>query len=377
MITRTLKKTIVKGLKPGFINIIYGPRRVGKTTLLKQITQDISAKDILWLNGDTQETRDILSNTSEAILSDLVKNSSTVVIDEAQRVKNIGLSLKILIDKYPKKTFYISGSSSIMLSRGIKESLTGRNLTYKLYPLSTEELSVDIPNHQKSSLIEQQLIYGGYPYLTHTSNSKEKQEYLKSIINDYLFKDVLELKSIEHPDNLKKLATLLAFQIGSQVSYNELANTLNLDVKTIIKYISYLKQSYIIFELSSFSRNLRSELSKSKKYYFWDLGIRNSLTGLFQTLDSRADTGHLLENFLVLERLKKQHYQRQETNNYFWRTYTKAEIDWIEVEGNKLSAFEFKWSFKKEAKVPKEWSDTYPNATFESITQKNYLPFIS
>lgn len=374
MITRQLKTTIKKHQKHGFINIIYGPRRVGKTTLLQQLTQNKQGQT-LWFNGDTQETQDYLSNTSEVHLSNLVKNHNIIVVDEAQRIRNIGLSLKILIDKFPKKTYYVSGSSSITLSQGLQESLTGRNQTYKLFPLSNQELTIGFPPHQQSSLLKDQLIYGSYPYLTNLQTSKDKQDYLQNIINDYLFKDILLLKNIEQPHNLQKLVTLLAFQLGSKVSYNELANNLQVDVKTIIRYLSLLKQSFIIFELSSFSRNLRKEVAKAKKYYFWDLGLRNAIIGQFHSPDIRPDIGGIWENFLAIERLKKQEYKKQTVKHYFWQTYDQAEIDWVEEFKGKISAFEFKWG-KKQAKTPKDFKHQY-HVNLQTVNQNNYLKFIS
>lgn len=374
MIPRQLEKTIKNNQKRGFINIIYGPRRVGKTVLLKKLTSNVPKPSFLYFNGDTEETRNILSSTSEVKLSDLVKNAKTIAVDEAQRIPNIGLSLKILIDKFPQKTFYVTGSSSLALSKGFKESLTGRSIKYKLYPLSTIELTNNLENHKKISILENQLIFGGYPYLTKIAKNKEKTDYLKSVVDDYLFRDVNLLKEISSPDTLKKLATLLAFQIGSIVSLNELSRNLGIDVKTVGSYISLLKQSFVIFELSSFSKNPRKELAKSKKYYFWDLGIRNALTDQFLSLDARADVGLLWENFCAIERMKKHEYAKVGRKYYFWRSYEKAEIDWVETYGNELSAFEFKWSKAKEH-TPKAFKETYGEEV-KNITKDNYLEFV-
>lgn len=375
MIPRTLASTIKKNQKNGFINLIYGPRRVGKTVLLRQLTQSIPKPNIIWFNGDTQETREALSKTSELALSKLVEQTQYIVIDEAQRIPNIGLSLKILIDNFPKKIFYATGSSSLMLSRGIQEPLTGRTLKYRLFPLSTGELTHNLPKHQKISLLEEQLRFGGYPYLQQLKNAKEKQDYLKSLIQDYLFKDVLELKDIASPENLKKLSILLAFQIGAEVSLNELANNLGIDVKTVRRYLSLLKQSFVIFELGAFAKNLRKEIVKSKKYFFWDLGIRNALIDQFLPLDTRTDVGQLWENFLVVERLKKHEYQRRNIQYYFWRTYEQAEIDWVEIESNKISAYEFKWQ-KSKSYTPKAFREAYKTET-KTISRENYLEFTS
>ncbi len=375
MIPRSLLNTIKNRQKKGFVNLIYGPRRVGKTVLLKQLTESFEQTKIGWFNGDTQETKQALSNTSEVFLSKLVRDFDFIVVDEAQRVPNIGLSLKILIDKFPQKFFYITGSSSLALSQGVQESLTGRNIVYCLYPLSTKELALDLKPFQMPFLLDDQLIYGGYPYLLHLTNKKDKQEYLKSICDDYLFKDVLALKDVSSPENLRKLTLLLAFQIGSEVSLNELAVSLGIDVKTIKRYLFLLKQSFIIFELSAFSRNLRKEVVKSKKYYFWDLGIRNALINQFLPLDVRQDVGQLWENFLILERVKKHEYQRNIVQYYFWRTYQQAEVDFIEMKEGKLAAYEFKWKDKSKIHTPKSFFQAY-KTKLEPITKDNYLDFI-
>lgn len=374
MIKRQLEEVIGKNQKDGFINIIYGSRRVGKTVLINSLVSDIPLKNVLILNGDHKEAREILSDTSEANLSKLTKKYKVIVIDEAQRIPNIGLSLKILIDKYPEKTFYVSGSSSLSLAKGIKESLTGRYQKYKLYSLSTVEITKDIPDHKKPALLPEQLIYGGYPYLLQLENNEDKKNYLKSIIDDYLFNDIKDLKEIISEDIIKKLATLLAFQVGSVVSLNELSRSLGIDVKTVDRYISLLKQSFIIFELGSFSTNPRKELIKSKKYYFCDNGIRNALTDQFLSLDSRNDTGQLWENFLAVERVKQNEYKNQGKNHYFWRSYEKAEIDWIETKDNTISAFEFKWN-KEKNHTPKSFKEKY-KALVKTINKNNYLEFI-
>lgn len=375
MLIRQLEKTIKNSLKQGFINVIYGPRRVGKTVLLEKLIADNPIEKTLFINGDTQEGRDVLSSTSEVILSKLVENFSVVAVDEAQRIPNVGLSLKILIDKFPDKTIYVTGSSSLMLARGVKEPLTGRSLKYKLYPLSTNEMTQSLPNFKKISVLENQLIFGGYPYLEQLNSSEDKKNYLKSIIDDYLFKDINLLKEIEFPETLKKLATLLAFQIGSIISLNELSRNLGIDVKTVARYVSLLKQSFVIFEIGSFSKNPRKELAKSKKYYFWDTGIRNALTDQFSAIDVRSDIGQLWENFLAVERLKKHEYSKTLKEYFFWRSYEKAEIDWIEISEGKINPFEFKWQAKK-IHTPKAFKNTYKE-NLEIISKENYLEFIS
>lgn len=376
MIKRILTDVVVNNLKDGFINVIYGPRRVGKTVLLGQIIEKLGMdkERVISFNGDTQETREVLSSTSEVKLSGLVERYECIIVDEAQRIENIGLALKILVDKYPKKKFLVSGSSSLMLAQGLKEPLTGRSLKYCLYPLSTAELGMGWADYQKKSILPEQLILGAYPYLTELSLSEEKQGYLESIIDDYLFKDVLALADISFPEILRKLAKLLAFQIGSEVSLNELSRSLGIDVATVKKYIALLKQSFVIFELPAFSGNLRKEVVKSKKYYFWDMGIRNALIGQFAPIDIRPDVGQLWENFLAIERMKKHEYAGTKVNHYFWRTWEQAEVDWVEEEGRKLTAFEFKFN-KDKVRTPKVFRETYGEEV-KLVNRENYLEFV-
>lgn len=373
MINRLLTQTVLNHLSSGFISLIYGPRRVGKTVLLEQIRGALDEKSITF-NGDTEEGRTALSSLSEVKLSEMVKNHAVIFVDEAQRIKNIALSLKIIIDKFPGKKIFVTGSSSLELSRGATETLTGRVKIYKLFPLSFIEKTIDLEVHQKPFALSDFLLYGGYPYLLQLDAPAKKQEYLKNIIESYLFKDVLLLERLENPENLTKLATLLAFQIGAEVSLNELSRTLLVDVKTVARYLNLLKQSFIIFELGSFSNNLRQEISKSKKYYFHDLGIRNALINQFSGLELRNDLGALWENFLCLERLKKHEYARQSVSTFFWRNYQNAEIDWIEKTEQEISAFEFKWN-KQTAKWPKQFVENYPGQK-KVISKENFLEFI-
>lgn len=375
MITRTLLNKIKNSEKSGFITVIYGPRRVGKTVLLNQIIEENQGISSIVFNGDTEETRNLFSSTSEVKLTNAVERYDLIAVDEAQRIENIGLSLKIIIDKFPEKKIYVTGSSSIDIARGLKETLTGRTIKHKLYPLSVKELTAELDDYMKPSTLENQLIYGGYPYLQRLSLGSEKQEYLESILEDYLFRDILLLKNIEQPEALKKLTILLAFQIGSEVSMNELANKLDIDAKTVSRYISLLKQSFVIFEHGTYSSNLRKEVAKAKKYYFWDLGIRNAIIRQYFDLNSRKDVGGLWENFLAVERIKKHEYSTSQVSNYFWRTYQKAEIDWIEIgKNNEISAFEFKYS-PKSIRTPKAFLEKYKTKVSQ-VNRENYLDFI-
>ncbi|KKS41633.1 MAG: AAA ATPase [Candidatus Kuenenbacteria bacterium GW2011_GWA2_42_15] len=374
MIQRQLLKTLINNQRTGFINIIYGTRRVGKTVLLEQLKNHYQTEKILFINGDTDEGRELLSENSEVKLSNLVKNYTCIFIDEAQRIPNIGLSLKIIIDKFSDKKVFVTGSSSLELTRGIKENLTGRNIVFQLYPFALTEIAATMEDYKKKYLLDELLIYGGYPYLRQLGQPTDKQHYLKEIVDDYLFKDVLMLERIDNPDTFKKLAILLAWQIGNEVSLSELAQNLNIDIKTVSRYLYLLEKSFVIFPLGAYAGNLRKEVAKSKKYYFYDLGIRNALVGQFLPLNSRTDVGRLWENFLVVERRKVLEYQRIVFEHYFWRAYSGAEIDLVEVINGRLAAWEFKWQDKK-FKTPKQFREQY-KIEAQLINQENFLEFI-
>ena len=374
MIKRTILENIIKNVSPGFINIIYGSRRVGKTVLLQQISDYYKEDNVLFLNGDTEEAQMALERTSEVRLSRLVEGKKLILIDEAQRIPNVSLSLKIIIDKFPDLKIFVTGSSSLSLARGAKENLVGRNKSYRLFPLSFKEKTGDLENYQKDALLSESLIFGAYPYLLKLGTKDEKIDYLKGIASDYLFKDVMMLERIDYADAFKKLASLLAFQIGQPVSINELARNLGVDYKTVGRYLDLLEKSFVIFGVSSFSNNLRKEVVKSKKYYFYDLGIRNTLVGQFSDFEVRDDAGALWENFLFLERIKKNEYNGQNYNYYFWRGYQGKEIDFIEEKNEKLFAYEFKLN-KKRFFTPKLFKDNY-NLEADVVNRENYQDFI-
>lgn len=375
MYQRILKNHIIKGFQPGFATIIYGARRVGKTVLLDQIKQSLLGSKTISFNGDTQEAIEALNTNSEIKLSALVKDHDVIFIDEAQKIPNITLAIKIIIDKFPQKKIIVTGSSSLQLIKGAKENLTGRNYSFSLYPLSTSELGQGLEKYKIPGLLPDQLIFGGYPFIYHLATKDEKEKYLKQIVEDYLFKDVLFLEHLEHPEAFKKLAILLAFQIGNEVSVTELSNNLGLSVKTVARYLDLLEKSFVIFHLDAYSTNLRNEINKNKKYYFYDLGIRNALIEQFQPISGRIDVGYLWENFLIVERMKKNDYGGKIVRSYFWRNYSGAEVDYLEIDTeNNLSAYEFKWQ-KNTAKTPKNFKDNYKIDAMV-INNENYLDFI-
>lgn len=377
MYKRKIVKRIINEQKDGFISIIYGPRRVGKTYLLNQLKDHYGAENsnvrMLFLDGDTKEAGEAIGTNSEIKLENLVKNFDVILIDEAQRISNIGLALKIIIDKFPWKKIFVTGSSSLELSKGLQESLTGRNKEYQLYPLGVRELLSDDEVFKNSGLLSHELIYGAYPYALSIPLNNEKESYLKQIINDYLFKDVQFLEEVDS-DIMYKMASMLAFQIGSEVSLQELSRGLGVTVKTVSRYIHLLKKTFVIIEVGAYSTNKRNEISKSKKYYFYDLGIRNALVNNFASLETRNDVGQLWENFLFLERLKKHGFEGKDIAVYFWRNYVGAEVDMIEEESRGLSAFEFKWG-KGNARTPKAFYDSY-GIKAQLINRDNYLDFV-
>ena len=300
-----------------------------------------------------------------------------IVIDEAQRVKNIGLILKIAIDNFSDRDFIVTGSSSLDLSNEIIEPLTGRKYTNYLYPLSISELSETFNPERVKFEINNYLKWGLYPEVANLSLENERKEYLFSLVNDYLYKDVLEYQDVRKPDVLSKLLKLIAYQIGNEVSVHELSRTLGIDQQTVYSYLDLLEKSFVIYRLTSFSRNLRKEINTKEKIYFYDLGIRNALIGDFNDVDIRLDKGFLWENFLILERIKKNHYQDRFRNLYFWRTYQKAEIDLIEEYDGELNGYEIKYSSGKNKKAPTAWKNTYKNATWEIVDIDNYFDFIA
>jgi predicted AAA+ superfamily ATPase len=372
MIARSLEKIIQSKLKTGKAIILMGARQVGKTTLLKKLFEGDS--DVLWLNGDEKDVQDLFLHSSSTRLKVFFSKNKTVIIDEAQRIQEIGLRMKLITDQIPEVQLVATGSSSFELANQINEPLTGRKWEYKMYPISFGEM---VNNHgllQEKRLLPHRMVYGYYPEVVNHVGSEK--EILKQLSDSFLYKDVLLLDQIQKPDGLIKLLQALAYQVGSQVSYNELSLLTGLDAKTVDKYINVLEQAYVVFRLGSFSRNLRSELKKSRKIYFYDNGIRNALIANFNQLESRQDVGALWENFLMSERKKYLDYHQQWTNVWYWRTKEQVEIDYVEEEGGKMNAYEMKWNEKAKHKVPRLFLDTYPGSVFKVIHQGNVEEFL-
>ncbi len=374
LLQRILRKQIYTDLiSSGKLIILYGPRQVGKTTLSKEIIKQTGLKSLL-INADQLKYIDILSSRDLKKLQSLVSGYELLFIDEGQRIPEIGINLKILHDEIPKLKILVTGSSSFLLSKRVSEALTGRKKIYTLLPVSMQELAIEQNEFELNDQLDQRLIYGQYPEVIIIKNNQEKEDYLREITTSYLYKDILELENIRYPMKIRDLLRLLAFQLGAQVSINELCNTLRLNRETVERYLFLLEQSFIIFRLNAFSRNQRNEISKSQKFYFYDNGIRNMIIDNLNSLDARNDIGALWENFIIAERKKKMLYNQTHVNSYFWRNYIGAELDIVEETNNKLTAFEIKYK-KPRLKAPKAWTDNYGN-NYHCITRENYLEFI-
>lgn len=375
MINRVILEPILKKLnESNKIVVVYGARQVGKTTLANQIIDRLGLKT-LKINADELKYHDILSSRDLDKMKSLVSGYELLFIDEAQRIENIGINLKILADGLKDLKIIATGSSSFELANKIKEPLTGRVWTYNLYPLSFLELSQYYNNFELGGFLENFLIYGGYPEIFTTENLKGKKKLLEEIATSYLYKDILELESIKKSEKIYKLLKLLAFQIGQEVSVHELAVKLELGSATVRKYLDLLEKSFVIFRLPALSKNPRKEIAKKDKIYFYDLGIRNVLIDNLNLLVDRNDQGALFENFLVIERIKKIRYQEIMAASYFWRAYTGSEIDYVEDMAGKYSAYEFKYG-KSKAKRPQKFFETYNKPEFKMVNKENFLEFV-
>lgn len=362
-------------LTPGKAVVIYGARRTGKTTMLQQFLRGVDEPYLL-VSGEDINVQGYLSSQSIEKLSAFVGANRLLVVDEAQKVPNIGANLKLIVDHIPEMRVIATGSSSFDLARSVGEPLTGRKTTLKLFPLAQLEIGQIEQRHQTDANLESRLIYGAYPEVVLNNDNRAREQYLREIVASYLYKDVLELDGIRHAAKISRLLQMIALQVGKEVSYTELGTGLGMSKNTIERYLDLLEKAFVIQKLSGFSRNLRSEITKNSRYYFLDNGIRNALINNFNPLDLRNDVGELWENYLVMERLKKQEYMLEQANNYFWRTYSQKEIDFVEEREGKLSGFEMKWGAAG-VKPPKEWLETYPNATWQIINRQNYLELIT
>lgn len=362
-------------LKPNKVLILLGARRVGKTQLIKKYVASANEK-VLQLNGeDLNDTRLLEERTLENYKR-LLENIDLLIIDEAQNIDDIGLILKFIVDTIDGIKVIATGSSMFDLNNKLGEPLVGRKNTLFLFPLAQMEFSQYENFKETTENIEERLIYGGYPELTHYESWYDKQTYLREIVNSYLLKDILVFDGIKNANKIYDLLRLIAFQVGKEVSLQELGNQLQLSKNTVERYLDLLTKVFILFKVEGFSKNLRKEITKSSRWYFFDNGIRNGIINNFNTLQNRTDIGDLWENYLASERMKKQQYHKMFRKNYFWRTYDQQELDWLEENADDLAGFEFKWNENKKSKIPVAFAKAYPNATFEVITKKNYLDFI-
>lgn len=374
MIERNILPSLKERLFNGKVIVITGARQVGKTTLLKQLSTEMAENEVLSLNCDEPDICLLLQNLSSTELKALVGKYKIVLIDEAQRVENIGLTLKLMVDNLPEIQIIATGSSAFDLRNKLNEPLTGRKYEFHLYPFSTSELLQHTSLIEERRMLEQRIIYGMYPdVINHPSDGLR---LLRELSNSYLFKDILSYKDIRRPDELNKLLTALALQIGSEVSYAELGRTLGIDKETVERYLDLLEKVFVIFRLSSFTRNIRNELKKSKKVYFYDNGVRNAILNNFSPLALRTDVGALWENFIISERRKFNEYNGNYVNSYFWRTITQQEIDLIEEKDGILHAFEIKWNENKKSRLPASFATAYPQHSFDVISPENYLEYI-
>jgi len=375
MIARFLKNQIIERIQQSSkIVLIYGSRQVGKTTMVQGLLKELPYKTLV-INADNRTFSDVLSSRDLDKLRRLVSGYELVFIDEAQRISDIGINLKIIHDQIPEVKIVATGSSSFELANIVREPLTGRTWTFTLFPISLGELKVSYNLFELDQRLEEFLLFGMYPEVFSYPGAVDKVEFLKELTGAYLYKDILELADIRHSRKVHDLLRLLAYQIGATVSLNELGRQLEMSKETVARYIDLLEKAFIVFRLPGFSRNLRKEVVKMDKVYFYDLGVRNAVIDNFNALNVRNDIGQMWENFLVAERMKHNAYRRHFSNRYFWRTYTGAELDYLEDSGGHLKGYEFKWAAKT-AKAPPAWMETYPEASFQCINRENYSDFV-
>ena len=373
-LVRELSELILKKLQPNRVVILYGARRVGKTMLVKEILANVN-EPILRLNGDDINVHDKLSIRSIENYKQILGTCKLLYIDEAQKIPEIGLKLKLMIDEIEGLRIIISGSSSFDIHKNDGEPLTGRKYTFTLYTLSENEYTQIENNINKMDKVRERLVFGNYPELLHLPDRQDKVDYLNEMISSYLLKDILVYEHIKNSQKIFNLLRLIAFQIGGEVSLQELGIQLGISKNTVEKYLDLLSKVFILHKVEGFSRNLRKEITKNSRWYFLDNGIRNAVIANFNPLHARNDIGALWENYMISERLKYQEYRRISSNNYFWRTYEQQEIDWVEERDGSLFGYEFKWKEEK-VKIPTQWKSAYPDASFELININNFSEWL-
>ena len=374
-LNRDIESRVVNKLVANKVLVLIGPRHVGKTVLIQKILKKIDAPYLL-LNGEDMSVQEQLARRTVSHYKNVLQGKEILVIDEAQAIPDIGLILKLIVDSIEGLRIMVSGSSAFDIENKTGEPLTGRKNTFKLYTLSENELNQVETIFEKKDHMHQRLVFGNYPELLKMKTDNEKTSYLNELVNSYLLKDILAFETVQNADKILRLLRLIAFQVGSEVSLQELGNQLNMSKNTVEKYLDLLRKVYVIHKVEGFSRNLRKEVSKSSKWYFFDNGIRNILVANMNPIVLRDDVGKLWENYAIGERLKHLNNTGQIRHAYFWRTYDRQEIDWLEESGGQLSAFEIKWNASKKVKEPVAFAKGYPNATFEIITPENYLEWL-
>jgi hypothetical protein len=375
MIPRFIENQILLSLKAGRVIGLFGARRTGKTVLMNLVKEKLKNKPVLMVNGENLDTIEVLSSQRTSILEKFTSGYKYLFVDEAQKIPNIGLNLKLIVDNIPEISVFVSGSSAFELKNKIGEPLVGRSKFYHLYPIAQLEINKYQNFLKNKEGLEDRLIYGMYPQVLVEKSLKGKKELLESIRDGYLLRDILQLDNLKNSLFIFNLLRLIAFQIGNDISYSELASNLNANKKTVMRYLELLEKSFILFPLYGFSRNLRKEFTKTPRYFFWDNGIRNAVISNYNGLTMRDDIGKLWENYCISERIKKLNYKNIQCNKYFWRTYDQKEIDLVEERGGRLLGFECKWKAKG-VKPPKEFLETYKNSKFNVITRDNYFDII-
>lgn len=373
---RIIEAKLLQHLKPNKVIVLEGPRRVGKTVLLKHILSQVSKKYLL-LHGEDNDTIAILENRSIQNYKNLLGENELLVIDEAQKIPDIGTKLKLMVDNIKNLKIIITGSSAFDIQNQTGEPLTGRKHTFKLFAFSEMEFNQVENIIEKKSNVNQRLVFGNYPELLQIKNKESKIEYLKEILNSYLLKDILAFQNIKNSHKIFDLLRLISLQIGGEVSLQELASQLSMSKNTVEKYLDILSKVYILYNVRGFSKNLRKEITKTSRWYFLDNGLRNAVIANLNPIELRSDIGALWENYIISERLKYQNYSGMMVNNFFWRTYDQQEIDWVEERQGKIFAYEFKWNPKKKVKVPVAWENAYPDSEFQVIHRDNYMEWIS
>lgn len=375
-LNRGITELFNKRVLPNKVLILLGARRVGKTAFIKNYLSTIPKEDYLQLNGEDIQDATLLKERSVANYHRLLVKTKLLVINEAQNIPEIGLILKLIVDSIDGIKVIVTGSSVFDLSNKLGEPLVGRKNTIFLFPFAQMEFSKQENYKTTTSKLEERMLFGSYPELEQYPDWNDKINYIKEIINSYLLKDILVFEGIKHSDKIYDLLRLIAFQVGKEVSVQELANNLQISKNTVANYLDLLTKVFILHKVEGFSRNLRKEITKSNRWYFYDNGIRNGIINNFNRLEARNDVGELWENYLVTERIKFQNYSQKSVSNFFWRTYDQQELDWLEEENGKLSGFEFKWNENRKAKIPTAFAKAYPEATFEVVNKQNYLEFI-